>query len=373
MTPHWTLDTTIVYCFIAMYLYFSLSRLCIRKQALIEESRLVRNFKISFLALVPTFFAVFRYISYPVGGTDAAWYIKSFKNIQFQPLSSYALFGDLDILFNNVMYLIRQISSDYHFFFLVIYFFMITTVYYFVYEMFDEVICFAPLIYLIYYYLQMYNILRFMLGLSILVVAYIAISKDKKIIGLILSIFAVLTHSTLVLGAAAIIIYILLKRFANKKGWILAGIAIAYVLFFIFQSKVVLYFNSTAYRGYTEKGQSLIGQLMPIICIILCLIFYKPLTEEYKANKFMLYLVFFEAACIPIAMNLGYSRLHTIFLLPRLYLWGILIGMIGDRVEQQRLIWQTSYLIVITWTVFRFSRDWYTAGWMPYILQIFSN
>lgn len=373
MIPHWTFETTLIYCFITAYLYFSLSRLSLKKHVLMEQPGIARKFKFFVLAIIPTFFAVFRYISYPVGGTDAAWYVRAYNNTQLIPINGYTLFGDQDLLFNNFMYLVRQISSDYRFYFFVVYLFMILTVYYFVYEIFDEVACFAPLIYLIYYYLQMYNILRFMLGLSIMVVAYVAISKDRRIIGIILSIVAILTHSALILGALAVFVYVLLKRFANKRAWVLAGVAVAYVLFFVFQGRIVSYFVSTTYRAYTERGQSLIGQLMPIICMLLCAIFYKPLVEEYNANRFMIYLVFFEAACIPIAMNLGYSRVHTVFLLPRLYTWGIIIELIGDKVRMHRLCIQTSYLVAIAWTLFRFSRDWYTAGWMPYILNIFGN
>ena len=373
MIPHWTFETTLIYCFITAYLYFSLSRLSLKKHVLMEQPGIARKFIFFVLAIIPTFFAVFRYISYPVGGTDAAWYVRAYNNTQLIPINGYTLFGDQDLLFNNFMYLVRQISSDYRFYFFVVYLFMILTVYYFVYEIFDEVACFAPLIYLIYYYLQMYNILRFMLAVSSMVIAYVAISKEKRVLGIVLSVVSILIHSALLIGALAVFIYILLNRFANKKIWVLTGVVVAYVMFFAFQSRIVAYFVSTSYRAYTERGQSLIGQLMPIVCMALCAVFYKSLVEDYNANRFMLYLVLFDAACIPIAMNLGYSRVHTVFLLPRLYAWGLLIELIGGKLKMGRLCSQTSYLIAIAWTIFRFFRDWYNWGWMPYILNIFGN
>lgn len=370
MKLSWTIGSIMCYTILTVYFYFSIKKFCRYNSN--KEKKYIRILEIIFLSLIPTFFAVYRYIDYPIGGTDAAWYIKSFENARRIELSGYSLFGDEDYLFNNIAYWIRCISQNYHVYFWIIYLFMIGSIYYFVKEIYGSSVCFAPLIYIIYFYLQTFNIIRFMMGVSFILFAFVAVSKERYIKALMYCLIAMLLHSTLIICFIPIIGYYFLKKYINKRYIVVLGCLAAYVIFVYLYPHLKSYFVVSTYRAYAGRGQNLVGQIMTCSCALFGFFFYKDLKKNKDFNQFMYFLTIFDVICIPVAMNFSFSRIHTVFLFPRLYMWGqIIIALMKRFPRYSKLIRQSSYIFAIIWTIFRFSRDWYSAGWMPYMLDIF--
>ena len=142
----------------------------------------------------------------------------------------------------------------------------------------------------------------------------------------------------------------------------------SYIGLFAFRNVLYSFFSQSEFHNYVDAETSLRAHFTTILCTLLSLILYKRLKEN-NTNAFFIFVVFFDFACIPIQNQIGFFRLHYLFLLPRLYMWGKILDVLKIRIKP-RQVEVVGSIAFIAWTIFRFLREYEAASLMPYVVEL---
>lgn len=378
MVNVWSWGTFALYIGIMLYFYCTTKKICKSvppngtDQPRIERSGVfIRRNSIILYSIIPVIIAACRRIeSSGLGGADMYYYIQRFQNSTSFSFHDLRFFLSRDNpLFYYLMYVIRIFTNNEKVFLFAVYLFIVFAQYYFFREVYDSTDSFAPLFFLMYYFLRSFSIMKFMLGVSILGIAYVKFSKGKKTSAIVISLIASFIHSSLIFGTFMLIVYVLFNKMAEHRKWLVAMVILIYIALFFFRDYLYVFFSNTEFKNYTNIDTSLMAHFTTILCGCLTLICYKNLTR-LGVNQFLLFAVIFDLACIPIQNSIGFFRLHYIFFLPRLYMWGKLIDVFKMKIRPGQVEFLSS-VVFIAWTIFRFMQEYEGATLMPYVFDLF--
>ena len=374
----WSWGTFALYIGIMLYFYYTTKRLCKSvassgsgNSQIERPETFIRKKSIILYSFIPVIIAAFRRIeSSGLGGSDMYYYIQRFQSSTSFSFRDLRFFLSRDNpLFYYLMYVIRFFTDNEKIFFFIVYFIIVLAQYYFFREVYDSKESFAPFFFLMYYFLRSFSIMKFMLGVSILGIAFVKCSKGKKISAIIISLIASLIHSSLIFGTFMLVVYVLFEKMAEHRKWLVAMVILFYLFLFFFRQYLYIFFSNTEFNTYVNFETSLMSHFTTILCGCLTLICYKNLTR-IGVNQFLLFAVIFDLACIPIQNAIGFFRLHYIFFLPRLYMWGKLIDVFKMKIRPRQVEFLSS-VAFIAWTIFRFMQEYEGATLMPYVFDLF--
>lgn len=384
MYKHWDIGTLILYLSLA----FGMAIL-FRTAIKYKENKEDRKNKISLIIyiimyLVLIFIACTRTIAEGIGGTDAIEYIKQFQTaefVKFDFLKILMLEGK-EPIFYNMFYIVRLLTTDYHWVFFIIYSVIICAYVYFWNENLKDYKKWAIIILTILPFINSFNVIRNSMAVAVGLFALTALKKDKKVLFFVLAVTSTLIHYT---GIVLILFYVYNRVInyiiANKKfhpkikpHWIV-GALIPFELILI--PIIKQYLSKTGYSSYLDLEFSLLGYLPFAIMMILTIVFYKDLTEKLKKdNNLIHYNTFtFNFLMLPILIPFnGPSRVNIYFDMSRYLLWGYMNEIIQNKLKELNILNEKNQkiynigviCIIIAWIIFRIYRSWEGAGIMPY-------
>ncbi len=382
MSLGWDWLSFLVYLGLMLYFRYSIKKICYRSEWLdFDDSLIKKRQRILLLSfsIVPILAALFRKVdtSIGLGGADLDVYLAMFNDKEVllnQVSKGFVLLSRNNPLFYFILYAIRCITSDYHLMFLVFYSVITITIYYYLKEQYINIDSYAPLFFVLYFYLRSYSLLKFLFGLSFILLSFVFTSKRKYILSIIFAIIGMMIHSSLALGLFCVLVYIIGKRklFSDRKK-LLIFILASYAFILVFGNYFSKIIAAGEMNSYLNIELSWItSNLTPVLCGGCCLFLFRNIKRHEGYNPFIMYLVIFDIACIPIQNMLGFFRLHEIFILPRLCAWGWIIDVIKFKMANNSkwVISLGSSIIAVSWTVFRFIRIYESACLMPYILDL---
>ncbi len=376
----WEWSSFTIYMLLMLYFHYTLKKTCYKSEFNYFENTVIPKKReiYLFFSIVPIIFAVYRKvdISIGLGGSDLDVYFSMFndeKQLLGQVSKGFALLSRNNPLFYCILYVIRRVTSDYHIMFLVIYSVVTITTYYYLKEQYKYINTYAPLYYVLFYFLRSFSLLKFMLGLSFIMIGFVMMSKKKRFWAILMTVIGTLIHSSLALGLCCIMVWIICEKgfFKNRKR----------IMIFIILSYFVLFIMGNYFRNIISAGEMnsylnteltwINSNLTTILCGFFCLLFFKDIKNKPGYNPFILFLVIFDVACIPIQNMLGFFRLHYIFILPRLCAWGYIFDVLNNKIKikEKQFIYIIANLLVISWTIFRFIKTYEAANLMPYIFD----
>lgn len=375
MVGNWSWPTMALYLFLMFYFYLTIRKLLESNNRFISLRNSGHQNKkyiyIILCSLIPTMIAAFRKIDATgLGGVDMFYVIQRFNlstNFSFEGLDFFI--SRDNPLFYFLLYFIRIFTDNEKVLFFVLHFVIVITIYYFFREKYVGINSYAPLFFLMYYFLRSFSIFKFMLGLAFIAISFVLMSKGQRIKAIIVSLIASFIHTSLLFVTIMLLLYVFMEKIAKKKSYYIAMILVAYALIYILRDPLYAFFSQSEMRIYVNYDTSFMAHFTTILCGCISLLCFDKL-EERNVDKFMMFTIFFDLACIPIQNTIGFFRLHYIFFLPRLYMWGQLISIAKEKIKPSQVEFISS-VIVIAWTVFRFMREYQAAGLMPYLFDLF--
>jgi len=380
---YWDWMSFVLYILIAFAIVFftyfaeNKGRKCINKEC--KRYNAFGSICYVLLFIVLTFFSVFRDVGVrSYGGADAGTYIEFFQNsnsVYFNLLDFVSL-RQTEPLFFLFAYVIRRITDNYIIFFLFYYVIIYYAYIKFISKQFDRKMNIMPLFYMILVYLNSFNTMRTAMAMAMVLLAYNALTdrKEKKVI-LLLIVAAGFHYTSLIVLIFYIFYKIVSSKLLNKRKWAILFVFICYIFFFFCSSIISNIISSTKYKIYLDQQNTFIGQLVIIIVGLLSIINFNELKRRMKECSFILWAVIFNFMMIPLTMYFGFFRLNIYFIFPRLLLWTYIIDIYKDKLSSRKgmsfIIDIFTFYVVIGWTVFRISKDWYPEAIMPYFNILF--
>jgi len=369
----WSWGTFLLYIFIAVYFFLTMKKVVAysgRPLCNIKQKR-KKTMYILLCILFPVIIATFRQVGQNIGGTDAWGYVKDFNRIQdfsFDLIGYFRFEADINPLFSATLYLFKLICNDYHLVFFFIYSFICYSMYAFVREFYQKGMYMLPLIYVVMHYLQSFNIIKFMYGMAFILLSFTYIKKDKKVLGLIFAFLGALVHASLLVVLFMEVAYYIYFRVLRlkKRFFLIFGIIVIYAGLLACMSYLRGIFSDGVYRTYVSWDSTIFSSLTTIICALMAIFTYKDISKRAEFSEFAVYCTLFNFACLPLINELGFYRLHIIFLFPRLYTWSLSVCSIDKKLKARGIVKLAFGCIFISYLVFRFMRDYESAGFMPY-------
>ena len=368
MIVEWNTLSFLFYIFLGVYFYITTRYLCktnIKKRWFFLV--------VILFSLFPVIISTFRFVNDQVGGTDANAYIEHFMlstSFNEDIVSALTFKTKSSPAFDFLCFAIRNFTDDYHFFFFFIYSFIIVVQYLVCVEFFRNKTVFIPLVYLAYFFLQSFNIIRFMFGLSVLEIGLILLNRKKIVLAILLCFISSLIHSSLIVSiplALSFVVFNIIKR--HKEFFLVVFVVVTNIVLIVLKPYIVLFINDSIYEGYMSSSLNINANLTCILCAVSSLFFLKDFKQKKDFNYLMLFCVFFDFACLPGITYINFFRIHIIFAIPRLYIWGqeieIVYKKLGDK-KTRTVLLVSAMTTILFYTIFRFCRDWYGAGLMPY-------
>lgn len=147
-------------------------------------------------------------------------------------------------------------------------------------------------------------------------------------------------HSLIVFGVVGLIFEYFFQRFLNKKYIAVLVFLVITAMTILLKSDAAGFIANTKYRVYLEGDSlTLIGQTPELLIFVLCLIHYDKLKKKCPDRMLFVNLVIFGALCVPFVIIFGAYRVNMYFLIPRIYVWNMLIGIYAEkyRIAESRL------------------------------------
>lgn len=338
---HWT--TYILYVFVGIIFLHCIKYLhCNEKNAgllLITRNSIKRWILILTAYLILLFLPMFRDIDiYPdyetamekeiqtIDPQAYIWQIKKGDNPGFH-LKAMLTFSQTEPLFYTIAHFILKNGGDFNKVWFSI-FSLITLCYiYFFYHTMDETINYLMLFPFISLFL--YSMIGIRSGLSI-AFFYAALANRQRGRGsamIICLCVGFCFHYLIIFGAIGLLFEYLWNKVPDKKIFTVFGFLFMIMMTLLLKSKMYDLIINTKYRTYLDKSMTLIGQAPELVVFFLSLINYNKLEKKYPKRIWFVNLVVFNALCIPFIMIFNVYRLNMYFLIPRLYVWGMLIGI----------------------------------------------
>ena len=330
------------------------------------------------------FLAVFRKVTYDIGGTDAQNYINNFNLILQHGGIDRTGNVELEPGFQFLTRLVRYITSEYKIYFLVCYG-AIT----YGYIKFIRNVCprggiYLPFILLMYPYFRGFNTMRTSLAIAFILIGltYLDRKKWKSLLFLIITVFI---HRVSVLFVLVWPYYVLfskpMAKLSRMKFAIVAigGVFLTFMvamslrqyimLFSLMDDTELSYMESVLDDNILMRWPLYLGPLMLFIVIF-------SLYNKIPWNRqtlFLRTLFVFDIWMIPAALVLGMWRFIEFFYLIRLSLWTLILPiLVGRKSAYNKLIVKSSALVIfVAWLVIRVFKEWEATSVSPYILDLF--
>lgn len=388
---HWSLATLILYLFLGfwgMLCIYTYNRNVLRGMHLKNASR---RYYFAFV-FIWTFFAVFRYVTYDIGGADAIDYIEFFK-LSLKDSVQY-LHGSEDYAFLYLNKVIRYFTDDYHWFFAVVYGLIAFVYAIFVRRFSNPKFCVVPFVLLFYVYLRSYNTLRSNLTSAVILMGLIFIADRKYYRAYIFLILSALIHKAGLLFAMAIPFchYFKQREFKVKYAFLFTGVLI--VCASIIRIFLMNFFSDLglegAYESYLRESEEnsifasateFFGQWTLWAVLILqhnkITTFISSTKSDYEKSmyKILYVLCFYDLILMPFNTLMGIWRGYEFFYPARLCMWSMLIYLWSrNKGSGIRFFIRIGFLLFfVSWMIFRISRTYESSSLMPYIFGPFIN
>lgn len=338
--------------------------------------------------LIWGFFTIFRKVDYGLGGSDAIQYVLYFRDCLNPNL--HTLYAEhLDVGFQLLTKFIRFFTSDYRIYFALIYGIIIVAYIVFINEFTPTKIYYEPMVLIFFVYLRGFTSIRTNLSVAFLLLALVALYRNKRIWSCIWLILCLGMHIASFLFVPFFAFYFLYK---NKKikswQWITLYVVVLVGTRIVqqFLSKMTSLRGAYAYYATANKNESFFnngwkiafGQLL---LLAVFLMFQKSINRcvskytELNRNRyqFVYLMCVYDFLMIPVNFILGIWRGYEYFYIPRLILWGIVLETISTHLElgNRKIFRIVSLALFIAWMVFRVYSTYEDSLLMPYILDIF--
>lgn len=376
---YWDWKSFFLYMFLSISVVF-LTYLAQRTSTTVQRGNIYSRICYRALFTLLVFFAAFRVVGGIVSvGTDASAYVELFRNSSSYTFdwSRFIRMKQNEPLFYIMATIVRSFTDSYTIFFIIYYGIIVSCYLKFIAKQYKKGLCLAPLLYVIIIYLASFNTMRSAMGVAFGLLAYNALVEKKDIKAICMIIIGMLFHIS---SAILLVFYVFYKIFSTKafgkRKWAIIVIGCAYLVFYVGSDIIRGILSGTKYYVYLDQRNSLIGQLIIIICGILTIIYFEDLNKLMHKQEALLWAVIFNVAMLPLVTNFGFFRLNEFFIFPRLVVWAYIVKVvssritvkIGDIVINNIIV----YVLALTWTIFRITRAYESSGLMPYLNVLFN-
>lgn len=388
ITPHWDAFSMLVYILMGI-----IGALCIKKsntsELSIPANRKKTNWPYIIWFLSWEVFAVFRYVSYPLGGIDATAYIQYFEVCK-NPMG-FAFAQHVDLMYKVINIIVRTFTDDYHFLFFIIYGFIIISYMLFVDELKFRHMKYAPMIILVYIYIRGFNTIRTNLGAACVLLAIVFYHRGNKIKAIIFAILSFFFQVASIIYAGFIAFCYLYQKKKMKpfKIVILTFMAAAVARFaqYIIANVEIPFLSHGSYRWYavySQDGTTFFTSYWKIafpqlILAVVLVVLWKDLNNDIKKRQtvdgeriyYLKLLCLYDIILIPVTYVLNIWRGYEYLYIARIMLWCEIIPLICRKFDKSlKKVLNIMFIIVfIAWMIFRQYNTWEDSGLMPYIFE----
>lgn len=320
-----------------------------------------------------TFFAVYRYISPQIGGTDAPSYIEYFETCLVSNQHPYSY--RTEPLFRLFTKGIRLLGGDYHFYFFILYTVIVIGYILFLKQYTWHGICFIPIIAGLYSYIMSFNIVRNSFSIGLLWIGFYFLGKKKTKKAIFWSVSSVLMHTASIFYAPFFVFNWIVEKLKIKSFRKLVSICTVLMIFIdascIFVRNLVL---SGSLNGLFRKlglGQPFdvyaseiygtsfwwdflhfrISRLQLILVVVL-FVFITPIEKYVNSQgseaiaKFDILkkMIAYDYTALPLVFWFSVWRGPLYFVLARTIMWGIIIAALLKKISQR----SRNFMILIT-------------------------
>lgn len=397
--PAWSNASMVMYVLLGLQAVAGISR--VQKINRNTRRRLpVWNICYTSIVIVWDIVASFRYVHLigpgsVIGGADTFNYIYYFENCLNMSDAHAAELGEhFELGYVLVCRAIRLFTSNYHIFFLVCYGFIIFSFIYFVNEFITAKTSAIPFILLIFELWRGFNTFRTTFAIAFILIGLVKIRQHKEKAAAVFIITSCLVHTSSIVYALFLLFYDLYK----KKKIRLWHAAVLFWLVYVgarYGQKLILGPVSavvdlnkkapiTGYVSHSLKKSifafSMINLEHAMLFVVMILYekrfnkgMLRKMAREQTGLRLLLMICFFDFLTIPINFVLGTWRGYEFFYVPRLVMWGEVIGIAKSRfVYGSRWVLSVIMLAVFGgWLVFRFYNMWEDSCLMPYVFELF--
>ena len=359
----------------------------------------LKNPYINIWIIIWSIIAGFRYIAPGIGGPDALNYEIFFENC----FTAKSFGGSVAQYYDNIGFryynqLISLIFNNTRFYIILTYLIMAVLVAYIVTSLKIPKISAIPFFLLAFWYIRGFSSLRSNFAILIFLLSLLFFYKKKYIGGSILSLFSVLFHPMVALYLPCIPIYLIIKNsiqieFKREILALIILILLSSTIFtFVFQNVSIFGDYSEHYEGYLSMRENdhtgFWSNYWKIAFEQLVLYFFMFLNRRTLRNyrkslslsfrhkfDFIWYLCNFDIIMIPICFLLNVWRGYEIFYIPRLAMWGIIIGLNYKKISIRafkNIYFIVVFAIFIGWFIQRITASsfWYETSLMPYMFDL---
>lgn len=339
------------------------------------------NFGYFLLVSLLIFFAVFRYVYYGYGGTDAYTYVKEFQEIKgtfsdYLKMERYLKFWNYsESLFKALTLFCRNISSDYRIYFLFTYSLIVGGLLTFVYNTYHKKSNFLTLILLFCSYLYSYNVMRGWMSIAICMFALIDIKEHHWKKSLLFIIIATFFHTISLVFVLVWLACWIDFRYPHffTRGRLIICVLFGNLAFFLGRSLFMMIVMSTKYSYYMDWFNMQMGLLGYIptffICVIAIFMYPKFKQEGGFASTAVVILAVDLGLMYCIVYLLGW-RIHDYFAPVRMYMLSELYINVPKYFKEKKVIKMLINVFIIALFIQLLQELFQTAAVFPYILDI---
>lgn len=160
----------------------------------------------------------------------------------------------------------------------------------------------------------------------------LAFRKQKKYIAMIIMLFlGYSSHYVIAVAIVGLIFDAMIRLFKNKKRIIVVTALLWLSVFWGFNRLFYNVIATTKYRVYLDHPMTLIGQLPYILLMLACIFYYKRINELFPNDILYVNLSIFNGLITPVIMMFQAYRVNMYFMLPRIYTWGMILYILGQK------------------------------------------
>ena len=333
--------------------------------------------------LMLLFLAVFRKVTYNLGGSDTINYIDNFQTI-FKGGIERQNNSDLEWGFQTITKAIRSLSDNYHVYFMFMYGIIIYGYIKFIKRSCPKGLVYIPFILLMYPFLKSFNTMRTSVAIAFILIG-ISYMNKSKLLSFFLIAFSVLIHRISLLFVFVWPFYYVMNKRLIEMSRIkfvivtLVGIVVVFLVSLQFQQYAILYqiadgtdayyIQATLGQDYLMRYPMFLGQLLLFVFLFLN---YNSISWDDK-SKSLRTLFIYDLWMVPAGLVLGMWRSIEYLYLVRLSLWAILIYALTQKSSQvvATFIKISFFFVFAAWLIFRIYKEYEDTKISPYILDLF--
>lgn len=301
-------------------------------------------------------------------GSDTAVYVGYFNssssfNFSIQQLFS---FNQIEPGFQIYLEIVKNITNNYNIFFLITYSMVAYSYIRFIRYFFDEKSDYLFLQIFIFFYVSNMSGMRSAMGMIFLLPSFIALSKQKYIKSIALTLCACCFHYTMMFNLGIIVmVWVLGSPYFKRKRWIFPTFMLI-VSIFSYAGLNILngLISTTKYGFYTTSIEdlSLLGSLFYVIFTIFIFCYHENLMRYIKNKEIlgsMYYISISFLIVYPAIFLTSAYRIPNYYAMPRLTIWASIVKIIESKIKPDsrmyfRIIIQ---ILVVLYLLFKFTRS----------------